>query len=65
MNVAGIIEKARREGRRALLETEAKEICQEYGIPVPEFAIAHDSEAVVRIAKKLGYPLVLKVVSLR
>lgn len=63
MNVAGIIEKARREGRRALLETEAKEICQEYGIPVPEFAIAHDSEAVVRIAKKLGYPLVLKVVS--
>jgi acyl-CoA synthetase (NDP forming) len=35
-----IISQARREGRKALLETEAKTICMEYAIPVTTFKLA-------------------------
>lgn len=58
-----IILKAQREGRKSLLETEAKTLCIDYGIPVTRFELAKDEAEAVKHATKIGYPLVLKIVS--
>ena len=60
---AAIFKRAREEGRRHLLEPEAKTVCMEYGIPVPKFRVAGSAEDAVRYAEEIGYPVVLKVVS--
>lgn len=61
--VTEIFEKAKSENRKFLLETEAKMICAEYGIPVTRFMVARTSEEAVRFAEKIGYPVVMKIVS--
>lgn len=58
-----IINKALNEGRKNLLEPEAKTICKEYGIPTPEFIVAKKVEEAIDFAEKIGYPVVLKIVS--
>jgi acyl-CoA synthetase (NDP forming) len=60
---ARILSKARTEGRKSLLETEAKTVCMEYGIPVTRFELARGEEEAVRFAKMIGFPTVLKIVS--
>ena len=52
-----------RGGLRTMLEPEAIRILQEYGVPYPENSLAHSAEEAVGIADRLGYPVVLKVVS--
>ena len=46
-----------------LLEPEAIQLLQAYSIPYPDHGVAHDAEEAVEIADRLGYPVVLKVVS--
>ncbi len=58
-----IISQARREGRKALLETEAKAICMEYDIPVTTFKLAKSEEEAAEFARQIGFPVVLKIVS--
>ena len=58
-----IISQAQKEGRKALLETEAKTICTEYGIPVTQFKLAKTVEEATETAEQFGYPVVLKIVS--
>lgn len=58
-----ILATARQEERTALLEPEAKEICQAYGIPTPPFAVARQPSQAADIADKVQYPVVLKIVS--
>jgi acyl-CoA synthetase (NDP forming) len=58
-----IISQARLEGRKALLETEAKTICMEYAIPVTKFELAKNEKEAVEFAEQLGFPVVLKIVS--
>jgi len=58
-----IFAKVRKAGRTNLLETEAKEVCMDYGIPVARFSLAKSEKEAVRFAEKLGYPIVLKIVS--
>ena len=58
-----IISQVRREGRKALLETEAKTICTEYDIPVTMFKLAKNEEEATRFAEQIGFPVVLKIVS--
>jgi len=54
---------ARRQGRKFLLEPEAKAVCMKYGIPVTKFGVAKTVEEAVKLAEEIGYPVVLKVVS--
>jgi acetyl-CoA synthetase (ADP-forming) len=61
--VSEIIAKARKQGRKFLLEPEAKTICIEYGIPTTKFMLAKTPEEAVEYAEKIGYPAVLKIVS--
>ncbi len=58
-----IISQVRREGRKALLEAEAKTICMEYQIPVTSFKLAKNVEDAVDFAEQIGFPVVLKIVS--
>jgi acyl-CoA synthetase (NDP forming) len=58
-----IISQARLEGRKALLETEAKTICMDYDIPVTKFELAKNEGEAAEFAEKIGYPVVLKIVS--
>ena len=58
-----IISTAYSESRKTLLENEAKIICSEYGIPVTKFKLARTCEESVAISQKIGFPVVLKIVS--
>ena len=58
-----IINQAKKEGRKALLEPEAKTICTEYGIPVTKFNLAKSEKEAAAQADQIGYPIVLKIVS--
>ena len=58
-----ILSKVVKEGRRYLLEPEAKTVCAEYGIPVTEFRVAKNETEAVKFAEEIGYPVVLKIVS--
>ncbi|MBA7536317.1 hypothetical protein ES705_28580 [subsurface metagenome] len=57
-----IIEKAKKE-KRSLLETEAKELLKEYGIPVPDFKLIKNEEEIDGLAKEINFPIVMKIVS--
>ncbi|MBI2961237.1 MAG: acetate--CoA ligase family protein [Betaproteobacteria bacterium] len=57
------IARARGEARISLLETEAYEVCRQYDIRVPPFALAHSPGEALAAAETIGYPVALKVVS--
>jgi acyl-CoA synthetase (NDP forming) len=58
-----ILSEVKKEGRKNLLETEAKAICKDYGISVTSFATARTESEAVKYARNLGFPVVLKIVS--
>jgi acyl-CoA synthetase (NDP forming) len=58
-----IFSQAAKEGRKSLLETEAKTLCMEYDIPVTRFKLAKDEEEAAKYASAIGFPIVLKIVS--
>jgi acetyltransferase len=57
------IAKAREDGRNALTEVESKKVFAAYGLPVTETYLATDEEDAIRLANKIGYPVVMKIVS--
>ncbi|MEM1525397.1 MAG: acetate--CoA ligase family protein [Nitrososphaerales archaeon] len=61
--VLEIIELAIKEGRKILLEHEAKLICIEHGISTPKFFLTKSLDEALNCGAILGYPLVMKVVS--
>ena len=52
-----------KEGRTLLSEEESKDFLMTYDIPVTPAQLACDSEAAKSMAEKVGYPVVIKVVS--
>ncbi|MBS7632742.1 acetate--CoA ligase family protein [Candidatus Bathyarchaeota archaeon] len=58
-----LLSQVRQEGRKNLLETEAKAVCREYGIPVARTELAETQEKAAKLANEIGYPVVLKIVS--
>jgi acetyltransferase len=56
-----LIAAARKAGRTLLTEVEAKELLTAYGIPVTPTVPAGSPEEAVAAARKLGYPVVLKL----
>ena len=57
-----IVERAFGEGRN-LLEPEALALLGEYGLPVPRHEHVRTPQAALAAARRIGYPVVLKVVS--
>lgn len=60
---AAIIENAQKSGRKYLNEIESKQLLKEADIPVTETRLARSKEEAVAVAKELGFPVVLKIVS--
>ncbi len=60
---AGIIRAAREQGRRFLLEPEAKRLFELHGAPVSTDALAASADEAVRIAKRINGEVALKIVS--
>ncbi len=58
-----IFDRAKREKRQNLLEEEGQEILKAYGLPLPRSALAQTEADAVNIAKKIGYPVVMKITS--
>ena len=50
-------------GRRALNAPEAQQLCDAYGIPTPRQGLARTSAEAVKMAARLRFPVVLKIVS--
>ncbi len=58
-----IFRAAKREGRRVLTEIESKQLVSEAGINVIEARLARSKKEAILLAKEIGLPVVLKVVS--
>jgi acetyltransferase len=61
--VRELFDKVREEGRVSIGDTEAREVLEAYGFPVPESRLAESAEEAVDIAQEIGFPVVLKVAS--
>lgn len=61
--IQAVIDRARKEGRTFLLPHESSVIMKEVGVPMPRSGIAHNIDAAVTLARKIGFPVVMKVVS--
>ncbi|KAF0112427.1 MAG: hypothetical protein FD147_23 [Chloroflexi bacterium] len=58
-----VIAKARADNRDSLTEIEAKEVFKAYGMPVTSISLSKTEDEAVALGKKIGFPLVLKIVS--
>lgn len=58
-----IIKKAIMENRETLNQEETKIFASDFGIPCPPSYIAKSENDAIRLAEKLGYPIILKVLS--
>jgi len=58
-----IVEGVKASGRRNLLETEARELLEAYGVKMPPAVLAGSPEEAAEAASVMGFPAVLKVVS--
>ncbi len=63
MSLAELTATAKREGRTLLTEVESKEVIKEAGISVTETLLARSRDEAIATAQRLGFPIVLKVVS--
>ena len=61
--VKKILDNAKKEKRTALLEEEGQEILRAYGFPLPASKLAKTKKEAVSAAKKIGFPVVLKIAS--
>jgi acyl-CoA synthetase (NDP forming) len=63
MTKAEILGKARKEKRTLLTEIESKELLKAAKIPVVETKLAASKTEAMELAKKMGFPVVMKIVS--
>lgn len=61
--VHNVFEAVKRQNRQKLTESEAYEILDAYGFLRPKTIWARTSEEAIAAAKKIGYPVVMKIVS--
>ena len=61
--VRRILDQARAAGRDALTAPEAREVCEAYGITTPKEGLARSAAEAARVAKGIGFPVVMKIVS--
>ena len=61
--VRKIIDGVKAAGRTSLTAPEGKAVCDAYGIAVPKEGVAASATEAAKLATKIGYPVVLKIVS--
>jgi len=58
-----IFDKVKKEKRPNLLEEEGLEVLKAYGMPLPASGLAKTEAEAVKVANKIGYPVVMKIAS--
>jgi len=58
-----VLKKISEINRKILLENESKDICSFYNIPVTKFFVSKNLNESIKAAKKIGFPVVIKVLS--
>jgi acetyltransferase len=61
--ITAILRNAALEGREVLTEDEAKKVLKYYNFPVVKTAVANSVDEAVAYARKMGFPVVLKILS--
>jgi len=61
--VCSMFDQARSEGRVNLGEIEAREVLAAYGMRLPESHMAQNAEEAGDLAEKIGFPVVMKIIS--
>jgi acyl-CoA synthetase (NDP forming) len=61
--VRAVLDGVKADGRTSLTATEAKQVCDAYGIPLPEEGVATSPHEAAALAREIGYPVVMKIVS--
>lgn len=61
--VRTILDTVKSEGRLSLSASEAREVCEAYGIPTPEQGLATTADQAESMADAIGYPVVVKIES--
>ncbi len=61
--VEKIFEQVKADGRKNLLEEEGQEVLRAYGFPVPKSILATKDKEAIQAAKKIGFPVVMKIAS--
>jgi 3-hydroxypropionyl-CoA synthetase (ADP-forming) len=62
-SVKKVFEETIQTDHKVITEELSKSILKTYGVKVPPFALVTSAEEAVKQAKKIGFPLVMKVVS--
>ena len=60
---ADIISNARQRGRKLLNEIESKQVLKAAGVPTTDTRLARSRDEAIALAKAIGFPVVLKIVS--
>lgn len=58
-----ILDHVKADGRTSLTAPEGKIVCDAYGIAVPDEGLATSAAEAAKLASKMGYPVVMKIVS--
>jgi len=61
--VGQVLSQVRAEGRLTVGDAEARAIMKAYGITIPQAELATNPDEAVEIAQRIGYPVVMKIVS--
>ena len=61
--VRAVLARVQAAGRSLLTAPEAREVCEAYQVPIPTEGLATSVEEAVRLAREIGFPVALKVVS--
>lgn len=62
-NAQKILKLASKDGKTYLFEEEAVKVLEAYGMPVLSNGMAHSPEEAAKIAKQIGFPVVMKIMS--
>ena len=63
MNISELLKNKLESNQTVLTEFESKNLLQEIGIPIPEQELATTKEETIAVAKKIGFPVVLKLMA--
>jgi acyl-CoA synthetase (NDP forming) len=63
MNISELLKKKLESNQTVLTEFESKNLLKEIGIPIPDQELANTKEETLTIAKRIGFPIVLKLMA--
>ncbi len=63
MNIPELLKKKLESNQTVLTEFESKNLLKEIGIPIPDQELATTKEETLTVAKKIGFPVVLKLMA--